>query len=61
MIILPSTFIVSSRYIEQLYQDAMVVVRKKGKTDLFITTCNPNWKEIQEIYYKVKKHKKIHF
>ena len=48
MIILPSTFIGSPRYMEQLYQDAMAVVRKKGKPDLFITmTYNPNWKEIQ--------------
>jgi len=32
----------------QLYQDAMAVVRKFGKPDLFITfTCNPEWPEIQ--------------
>lgn len=32
----------------QLYQDAMAIVRKFGKPDLFITfTCNPNWIEIQ--------------
>ena len=31
------------------YQDAMAVVRKYGKPDLFITiTCNPTWKEIKE-------------
>uniref|UniRef100_A0A914Z2E1 Helitron helicase-like domain-containing protein n=1 Tax=Panagrolaimus superbus TaxID=310955 RepID=A0A914Z2E1_9BILA len=34
---------------EQLYQDAMAIVRRFGKPDLFITmTCNPNWKEILE-------------
>ena len=33
----------------QLYQDAMAIVRKKGKPDLFITfTCNPKWPEISE-------------
>jgi hypothetical protein len=32
---------------QQNYQDAMAVVRKHGKPDLFITfTCNPNWKEV---------------
>ena len=32
-----------------LYQDAMAVVRKLGKPDLFITfTCNPQWPEISE-------------
>lgn len=31
------------------YQDAMAIVRKYGKPDLFITmTCNPNWPEIKE-------------
>ena len=29
------------------YQDAMAIVRKFGKPDLFITmTCNPKWVEI---------------
>lgn len=32
---------------KQIYQDAMAVVRKYGKPDLFITfTCNPGWPEI---------------
>jgi len=31
----------------QNYQDAMAIVRKYGKPDLFITmTCNPKWEEI---------------
>jgi hypothetical protein len=31
----------------QLYQDAMAMVRKFGKPNLFVTlTCNPKWKEI---------------
>jgi len=33
----------------QNYQDAMSLVAKYGKPDLFITfTCNPNWSEILE-------------
>lgn len=33
----------------ELYQDAMAIVSKFGKPDLFITfTCNPRWKEIQD-------------
>lgn len=31
------------------YQDAMAIVREKGKPDLFVTfTCNPKWLEIVE-------------
>jgi len=34
----------------QNYQDAMAMVRKFGKPDLFITvTCNPKWREITDI------------
>lgn len=48
-IILPSTFQGSPRNMQQNYQDAMAIVRRYGKPDLFITmTCNPKWKEIQE-------------
>jgi hypothetical protein len=32
---------------QQLYQDAMAIVQKYGKPDIFATfTCNPNWSEI---------------
>lgn len=49
MVILPSTFIGSPRNMAQNYQDAMAIVRKYGKPDLFITmTCNPRWREIEE-------------
>lgn len=45
--ILPSTFTGGPRYMKQSYQDAMTIVRKYGKPDLFITfTCNPGWPEI---------------
>ena len=48
-IILPSSFIGSPRNMAQNYQDAMAVVRKRGKPDYFITmTCNPKWTEIAE-------------
>ncbi|KAL0291359.1 UNVERIFIED_CONTAM: hypothetical protein Sangu_2463800, partial [Sesamum angustifolium] len=46
--ILPSSFVGSPRDMYQRYQDAMSVVQKFGKPDLFITmTCNPSWEEIQ--------------
>lgn len=48
-VILPSTFAGSPRYMKQCYHDAMAIVRKYGKPDLFITfTCNPRWPEIQQ-------------
>jgi len=46
-VILPSTFIGGPRFMAQLYQDAMALVRRFGKPDLFITfTCNPAWDKI---------------
>ncbi|UYV69632.1 hypothetical protein LAZ67_7000051 [Cordylochernes scorpioides] len=48
-IVLPSSFIGSSRNIQERYRDTMAIVRKYGKPDLFITmTCNPKWLEITE-------------
>ncbi|UYV62947.1 hypothetical protein LAZ67_2002586, partial [Cordylochernes scorpioides] len=48
-IILPSSFEGSPRNMQQRYQDAMSIVTKYGKPDLFVTmTCNPKWKEITE-------------
>lgn len=45
--ILPSTFVGGVRYMRQTYQDAMAIVRKCGKPDLFITfRANPQWDEI---------------
>jgi len=41
-VILPSSFSGSPRAMQQLYQDAMAIVAKYGKPDLFVTyTCNP--------------------
>ncbi|MCO5607190.1 hypothetical protein L7F22_061383 [Adiantum nelumboides] len=46
-VVLPSSYVGSLCYMHQLYQDAMAIIRKRGKLDLFITfTCNPGWKEI---------------
>jgi hypothetical protein len=46
-VILPSSHTGSPRYYAQCYQDAMAIVRRFGKPDLFITmTCNPKWKEV---------------
>lgn len=47
LVVLPSSFIGSPRNMVQNYQDAMAIVRKFGKPDLFITfTCNASWPEI---------------
>ncbi|XP_058763549.1 uncharacterized protein LOC131636996 [Vicia villosa] len=47
-VILPSTYVGSRRFMDQLYYDGMVICGKVGFPDLFITfTCNPNWPEIQ--------------
>lgn len=41
----------------QNYQDAMSIVRKHGKPDLFVTfTCNPKWKEITQALGKNQTH-----
>ncbi|XP_044597177.1 uncharacterized protein LOC123273764 [Cotesia glomerata] len=49
VMILPSTFTGSPRNMLHHYQDAMAIVRKFHKPDLFITmTCNPKWREISE-------------
>ena len=46
-VILLSSYTNSPRQMFQLYQDAMTIVRKYGKPDLFITfTCNPLWDDI---------------
>lgn len=47
MLILPSTFVGGPRYMLNLFQDSMAIVREFGKPDLFITiTCKPKWPEI---------------
>lgn len=47
MVILPSSFQGSPRAMQQNYQDAMAIVAKYGRPDLFVTfTCNPKCKDI---------------
>ena len=46
-VVLPSNHRNSSRNMQQRYQDAITIVAKYGKPDLFITiTCNSAWPEI---------------
>jgi hypothetical protein len=48
-IILPSTFTGGPRYMQKHYHNAMSLVQKFGRPDLFLTmTCNPKWSEIIE-------------
>ncbi|XP_061380705.1 uncharacterized protein LOC133319582 [Danaus plexippus] len=47
LVILPSSFVNSPRYLHEYTQDAFTYVRNYGRPDLFITmTCNPAWPEI---------------
>ncbi|XP_071582165.1 uncharacterized protein [Temnothorax nylanderi] len=47
-VILPSSFMGSPRNMQERYQDAMSLVRKFGKPDIFLTmTCNPQCPEIK--------------
>lgn len=49
VVILPSSFTGSPRYMMANYQDSMTIVGKTGTPDIFLTmTSNPNWKEISE-------------
>ena len=49
ILILPSNFTGSQRFLNQNYMDSMSIVNRYGKPDFFITmTCNPYWKEISE-------------
>ncbi|KAI5419702.1 hypothetical protein KIW84_043750 [Lathyrus oleraceus] len=49
-IVLPSSYVGSRRYVDQLYFDGMAICSYIGFPDLFITfTCNPNWPEIQRL------------
>ena len=46
---LPYTFQGSPRNMRERYYDAMAIVCKYGKPNMFITmACNLNWKEIKE-------------
>jgi hypothetical protein len=46
--VLSTSFIGGPRDMIRRYMDAMALVRKFGKPDMFLTmTCNPNWDEIR--------------
>ncbi|XP_042970258.1 uncharacterized protein LOC122302876 [Carya illinoinensis] len=46
-IILPSSFIGGPRDMRKRYMEAMALVQRYGKPDIFLKmTCNPNWQEI---------------
>ncbi|XP_027151929.1 uncharacterized protein LOC113751983 [Coffea eugenioides] len=48
-VFLPASFIGGPRNMRRRYIDAMTLVQKFGKPDIFLTmTCNPNWLEIKE-------------
>ena len=47
--ILSSQYVGSPRALKKKIEDAMAVIKKYGKPDLFITfTCNPKWREAVE-------------
>nr|XP_027108929.1 uncharacterized protein LOC113728764 [Coffea arabica] len=49
-VVLPASFIGGPRDMKRRYVDAMALVQKFGKPDLFITmTCNPSWPEIKNL------------
>uniref|UniRef100_A0A453MW49 Helitron helicase-like domain-containing protein n=1 Tax=Aegilops tauschii subsp. strangulata TaxID=200361 RepID=A0A453MW49_AEGTS len=50
--VLGTTFIGGPRDKRHRYMDAMALVQKYGKPDVFLTmTCNPNWDEIKQQLY----------
>ncbi|GFT32792.1 hypothetical protein TNCV_2815021 [Trichonephila clavipes] len=49
IVILPSTFVNSPRYLQEYTQDAFTYVRTYGRPDLFVTfTCNPSWQDVTQ-------------
>ena len=52
VVVLPSTYVGSPRALKENFEDAMAIIKKYVKPDLFITfTCNPKWREITENLY----------
>ncbi|XP_056697313.1 uncharacterized protein [Spinacia oleracea] len=48
-VVLPPSFLGGPRDMKKRYLNAMSLVKKYGKPDLFLTmTCNPNWPEIKQ-------------
>jgi hypothetical protein len=49
---MPSSFIGGPHDMRKRYMDAMALVQRFGKLDIFLTmTCNPNWDEIKHELY----------
>lgn len=49
-VIFPAGYIGSRRYMQQNFQDALVVCRHVGHPDIFLTmTCDLMWEEIQQM------------
>ncbi|GFY14242.1 ATP-dependent DNA helicase [Trichonephila clavipes] len=49
VVILPSTFVNSPRYLQEYTQDAFTYVQTYGRPDLFVTfTCNPSWQDVTQ-------------
>ena len=56
--VLSTSFIGGPRDMRRRYMDAMALVRKYGKPDIFLTmTCNPNWDEIRQLLFPGKLHR----
>jgi hypothetical protein len=50
--VMPSSFIGGPRDMRRRYMDAMALVRKFGKPNIFLTmACNPNWDKIKSELY----------
>jgi len=54
-VVLPSTFVGSTRFMNQLYFYGMKICSYVGFPYLFVTfTCNPKWSEIRRILSNMK-------
>ena len=52
VVVLPSTYVGSPSALKENFEEAMAIIKKYGKPDLFITfTCNPKWRETTENLY----------
>ncbi|GFX00982.1 helitron_like_N domain-containing protein [Trichonephila clavipes] len=58
MVILPSTFVNSPRYLQEYTQFAFTYVRIYGRPDLFVTfTCNPSWQDVTQELMSGQSHR----
>lgn len=53
-VVLPSSYVGSRRFMEQIYFYGMTIYSHIGCLYLFITlTCNPNWSKVQRLISKI--------